>query len=91
MLAQENPTKPILSTIEIKVLEALNSRTSLEKLCEQLDFEHTEQEVLESIKSLISKELVVIVCSAYPWGVEFDYLSKAVALNELKREAEVSA
>lgn len=91
VLAPEKPFKSILSPIETKVLAAVNSRTSLRKLCERLDFEYPEREVLESIRSLLSKELIVVVCSAYPWGVEFDYLRREVALDELKREVEISA
>ncbi len=91
VLAQTKPAKSILSPVETKVLDALKGRTSLEKLCERLGFDCTEEEVLESIKSLASKELIVVVCSAYPWGVEFDYLSKEVALDELGRNAEISA
>lgn len=91
MLALEKPFKSILSPIEAKVLNAANSRTSLRKLCERLDFEYPEKEVLESIRSLVSKELIVVVCSAYPWGVEFDYLCREVALDELKREVAINA
>lgn len=91
MLALEKPFKSVLSPIETKVLNAANSRTSLEKLCERLDFEYPEKEILESIKSLVYKELIVVVCSAYPWGVEFNYLSREVALDELKREVAINA
>ncbi len=91
VLAQAKPHKSILSPVETRVLDALEGRTSLEKLCERLGFDCTEEKVLESIKSLASKELIVVVCSAYPWGVEFDYLSKEVALDELRRKAEISA
>ncbi len=91
VLTPEEPAKSLLSPVETKVLHALSVRTSVEKLCKGLDFEHTEDEVLESIKSLTAKGLIIVVCSAYPWGVEFDYFSKEVALDELRRKAEISA
>jgi len=84
VLAPEKGSRTILSSIEAKVLAALKGRMSLEKLCERLNFASPPGEVFEAIKSLVSKELVVVVCSAYPWGVEFDYLSREAALDELK-------
>ncbi len=88
-LAPEKPCKGTLSPAEMKVLSALNCRTSSDRLCEQLDFEYTERQVIESIKSLLSKEFVVVVCSAYAWGVEFSYLSKEAALEDLKCKTEI--
>lgn len=83
-VAPEKPLGTIFSPIEIKILSALRDRTSVEKLCQRLNFEFPQGEVLETIQSLVSKELVVVVCSAYPWGVEFDYISREAALTELK-------
>jgi hypothetical protein len=84
VLSQEEPLGTILSPIETKVLAALKGRTSLEKLCERLNFECPQGVVFETVKSLLAKELVVVVCSAFPWGVEFDYLSREAALNEIE-------